>query len=93
MWKSQHKVDKSYGTDDVLDEEDLGREGEIIFYMSRAGTKVHFSGQCQGLHGTDSRFLIKKGLCKYCQQKGRHGMKKRTSGRTPSSEGAGSLEF
>ena len=91
---NQHKAVKSYGTDDVLDEEDLGREEEIIFYMSRAGTKVHFSGQCQGLHGTDSRFLIKKSLCKYCQQKGRHGpMKKRTSGRTPSSEGAGSLEF
>ena len=77
VYESHHKVVKSYGTSVVLDEEDLGREEEIIFYMSRAGTKVHFTGQCQGLNASDSRFLIKKSLCKYCQQKGRHGPMKK----------------
>ena len=84
--RCQHK-------NEVLDDEDLGREGEIVFFMTRAGTKVHFSAKCQGLHAADPRFLINKGQCKYCQEQRRHGMKtKRTSGRTPSSEDAGSFE-
>ena len=90
--KGRHKVvDKSYEVDDMFDKE-LGREEDIHFYMSRSGTKVHFNGQCQGLQNADPRYVIKKSLCKYCQQ--RHGsMKKRTSGKTPSPEGAGAREF
>ena len=82
--RCQHK-------NEVFDD-DWEREGEVVFFMTRAGTKVHFSAQCQGLHAADPRFLIRKGLCKYCQQKGRHGKTKGTSGRTPSSEDAGRFE-
>ena len=64
---------------------DLDREGEVVFFMTRSGTKVHVSAKCHGLRNADPQFLIRKDLCKFCR---RHGKTKGNYGR-PSSENAG----
>ena len=50
---------------------DLDREGEVVFFMTRSGTKVHVSAKCHGLRNADPQFLIRKDLCKFCRKHGK----------------------
>ena len=64
-------------------ENDLNRGEEVVFFMTKSGTKVHLSAHCHGLRNADPQFLMKRDLCKFCRKLG-----KMTKGRPPT-ESAG----
>ena len=45
-----------------------GPEGDVVFFMSKSGTKVHLTDQCGGLRGADFDKISMIALCKTCQR-------------------------
>ena len=82
----QHKVKKRpwAGPREEVGCEVLDEAGQEFYYLSRYGTKVHYSDQCPGLNSADPRLLMRRTLCKLCQERGVEEKKRKP--RSPTSE-------